>query len=156
MISIVSLYAYLFHRLLDMKIFSFAHSTRGLSVQMERPKIYVKCNCSFQVPTWLVPNEKCATKIVKIATKRDYSDQQNIIFLLSKWIEMQNLFRHVSNLQSCLKWCFCFSFRGSWQKDWSNATLLKLLPKSSKMLSKNWIVIIATHLLMEWNHVEKL
>ena len=31
---------------------------------------------------------KCATKIVKIAARRDY-DQENIIFLLNKWIEMQ-------------------------------------------------------------------
>ena len=30
-----------------------------------------------------VPDEKCATKIVKIATIRDYSDRQNI-FLLNK------------------------------------------------------------------------
>ena len=34
--------------------------------------------------------------------------------------------------------------------------MLKLLPKSSKMLSKNWIAtIIATFFLMEWNHLEK-
>ena len=39
-----------------------------------------------------MPDEKCATKIVKIATIRDYSDQQNIIFLLNKWIEMQKPF----------------------------------------------------------------
>ena len=29
-------------------------------------------------------DEKCATKIIKIATKRDCSDRQNKIFLLSK------------------------------------------------------------------------
>ena len=51
-----------------------------------------------------MPDEQWATKIVKIASKRDYSDRQNIIFLLSKWIEIQKLFldmslifRHASN-----------------------------------------------------------
>ena len=39
-----------------------------------------------------MPDGKCATKIVKIATIRDYSDQQNIKFLLNKWIEMQKPF----------------------------------------------------------------
>ena len=70
--------------MLDIKILSFPHRHRGLSVQMERLKIDFKCNCSFKVPTSLVPDEKCATKIVKIATKIDYSDGKNIIFLLNK------------------------------------------------------------------------
>ena len=43
----VSLYIYFFHRVLDIKILSLPHRARGLSVQMERPKIYVKCNSSF-------------------------------------------------------------------------------------------------------------
>ena len=73
-----------FHRVLDIKILSFPHRGQGLSVQMVSIKSYVQCNCSFSEPACLVPDEKCATKIVKITTKRDYFDRQNIIFLLSK------------------------------------------------------------------------
>ena len=56
---------------------------------MERPKSYAKYNCHFLGANmigakWTTKNSKCATKIVKIATKGNYFDQQNIIFLLSK------------------------------------------------------------------------
>ena len=90
-LSNIPLYAYFFHRVLDIKILRFPHRARGLSVQMGWPRIHVKCNCSFYVPTWLVLDEKCATKIVNIATIRDYSDRQNMIriFILNIWIEMQ-------------------------------------------------------------------
>ena len=40
----------------------------------------------------MVSDEKCATKIVKRATIRYYSDRENIIFLLNKWIEIQKPF----------------------------------------------------------------
>ena len=43
-----------------------------------------------------MPDAKYATKIVKIATKRNYSDGQNIIFQLSKWMEMQKPFLDMS------------------------------------------------------------
>ena len=149
-LSNVPLYACFFRRVLNIKILSFPHMARELSVQIEWRRILAKCNCSFKVPTWLVPDKKCATKIVKIGTIRDYSDQQNIIFPVNQWIELQKpFFRHDSNLQSCRKRCFRFNLRGSWQRNRSNAALLKLQPKSSKMVSKNWIAtILATLLLM--------
>ena len=91
-LSDVPSHTYFFHRVLYIKILSFPHRARGSSVQMERSRIYLKCNCSFEVQTWLVPDEKCAIKITKIVTILDYSNRQNIIFLLNKWIEMQNPF----------------------------------------------------------------
>ena len=48
----------------------------------------------------------------------------------------KTILRHDSNLYSCLKWCFCFFVRGSWQRNKSNATLLKLLPKSSNNIKE--------------------
>ena len=71
-------------------------------------------------------------------------------------MQIQNFFRHYFNLYSCLKWCFCFYLRGSWQKSMSNVTLLKLLPKSLKIMPRNWMpTITATLLMVLWNPLKK-
>ena len=59
LLSNIPLYAYFFHRVLDIKILSFPHRAWGLSLQMERPIIYVKYNVLFRYQ-----DDWCRTKNV--------------------------------------------------------------------------------------------
>ena len=107
-------YAHFLHRVLKIKILIFSYRARGLSAQMERYEFVLNITVLFLCKYSSCRMKQCATKIINTATISDCSDSQNIIFMRSKWIQMQKTFiRHDSNLYSCLKWRFCFYISGS-------------------------------------------